>query len=83
MYGCLALQCGAGECMAAKRTPPEAKRKSSKTNAQPSQAASLLSMATNNLVNMIAVTTVSSPVLLTLLTIQRLEASSRVLRIRG
>jgi hypothetical protein len=58
-----------GDCMAAKRMP-KAKRKTSKTNSQPSQAASMLSMATHNLVNMVAVTTVSGAVLLTLLAIR-------------
>jgi hypothetical protein len=53
--------------MATKTTPKKAKRKTSKTSSQPSYAASLLSMATHNLINMVSVTVVSGAVLLTLL----------------
>jgi hypothetical protein len=56
--------------MAAKRTPSKAKRKVSRSNAPPSQAASMLAVAANNLVNMVAVTTISGAVLLTLLAIK-------------
>jgi hypothetical protein len=56
--------------MAGKRTPSKAKRKASRSNAPPSQAATMLAVATNNLVNMAAVTTVSGAVLLTLLAIK-------------
>jgi hypothetical protein len=52
--------------MAGKRTASKAKRKALKSSAWPSQAASILAVATNNLVNMVAVTTVSGVILLTL-----------------
>jgi hypothetical protein len=55
--------------MAGKRTP-KAKRKASRSNAPPYQAASILAVATNNLVNMAVVTTISGAVLLTLLAIK-------------
>jgi hypothetical protein len=56
--------------MAAKRTPPKAKRKVSRSNAPPSQAGSMLAVAANNLVNMVVVMTISGAVLLTLLAIK-------------
>ena len=59
-----------GDLMAGKRTPSRAKRKVLRSNAPPSAARSMLAMATNNLVNMVAVTTVSGAVLLTLLAIK-------------
>ena len=51
------------DVMAGKRTASKAKRKALKSSAWPSQAASILAVATNNLVNMVAVTTVSGAVL--------------------
>jgi hypothetical protein len=59
-----------GESMAAKRTPSKAKRHSSRASVRPFKVASLFAMATNNLINMVAVTTVSSAVLITLLAIK-------------
>jgi hypothetical protein len=59
-----------GKSMAAKRTPTKAKQHSSRANVRPSQVPSMFAVATNNLVNMVAVATVSVAVLLTLLAIE-------------
>jgi hypothetical protein len=48
-------------------TPQKSKRKKSKAVPTPAHAASIVSMATNNLINMVAVTAVSGVVLLGLL----------------
>jgi hypothetical protein len=53
--------------MAAKTTAPKPKRNKSKSVVPPAHAASMISMATQNLINMVAVGTVSGAVLLTLL----------------
>ena len=53
--------------MAAKAKLQKAKRKKSKTGPAPAYAASMISMATQNLINMVAVGTTSGTVLLTLL----------------
>ena len=59
-----------GNAMAAKTTPQKAKRKNASETSKaspPPAAASALSMATQNLINMIAVSAVSGTVLLGLL----------------
>ena len=56
--------------MAAKRMPSKPKRKTAKATAQPTPAASVFAMATHNVVNMVAITTVSGVVLLMLLAIK-------------
>ena len=56
--------------MAAKRKPSKQKVTSAKATAQPSPAASVLAMATHNVVNMVAIATISAAVLLTLLAIK-------------
>jgi hypothetical protein len=56
--------------MAAKRTPSKTKRFSTRDNVRPSQVASISAMATNNFINMIAVTTVTGSVLFMLLVIK-------------
>jgi hypothetical protein len=53
--------------MRAKATQQKAKRKKTKTNLTRAYVSSTLSMATQNLINMVAVTAVSGAVLLTLL----------------
>ena len=53
--------------MPAKTTPQKAKRKKSKTSTPPAYAASILSVATQNLINMVALSAVSGTVLLGLL----------------
>ncbi len=53
--------------MSAKTPPQKAKRKKSKTSPRSAYAASTLSMAVQNLINMVAVSTVSGSVLLGLL----------------
>ena len=56
--------------MAAKRTSFRPKRKTAKATSQLYSAASVFTMATHNVVNMVAVTAVSGAVLLTLLAIK-------------
>jgi hypothetical protein len=56
-----------GNAMAVKTTPKKAKHEKSKPNAPPVCATSTLSMATQNLFNMIAVSAVSGAVLLGLI----------------
>jgi hypothetical protein len=56
-----------GNAMRAKTTRQKPKRKKTKTNLTPAYVSSTLSMATQNLINMVAVTAVSGAVLLTLL----------------
>jgi hypothetical protein len=53
--------------MPAKTTPQKAKPKKSKTSPTPTYAASTISMATQNLINMVAVFAVSGTILLGLL----------------
>jgi hypothetical protein len=53
--------------MSANTTPPKAKRKNSKTGPRPAYAASTISMATQNLINMVVVFAVSGTILLGLL----------------
>ncbi|MDB5606612.1 MAG: hypothetical protein JWP25_3512 [Bradyrhizobium sp.] len=53
--------------MPAKTTPQKTKRKKSKTSPPPVYAASAMSVVTQNLVNMVAVSAVSGTVLLGLL----------------
>ncbi|MEH2565238.1 hypothetical protein [Bradyrhizobium sp. AZCC 2289] len=53
--------------MGAKTRPQTAKRKKSKTSPAPARAASMASVATQNLINMVAVSTTSGAVLLALL----------------
>ena len=53
--------------MSAKTTPQKAKPKKSKTSPQPTYAASTVSMATQNLINMVVVFAVSGTILLGLL----------------
>ena len=53
--------------MSAKVTPQKAKRKKSKTSLPPTYAASTISMATQNLINMVVIFAVSGTVLLGLL----------------
>ena len=55
-----------GDAMTAK-TAPKPKYKKSKSNPAPAAGASMMSMATRSLINMVAVATVSGGVLLTLL----------------
>jgi hypothetical protein len=50
--------------MRAKTAPLKAKRKKSKTSPPPAFAASMVSTATQNLINMVAVSAVSGAVLL-------------------
>jgi hypothetical protein len=57
-----------GNPMAAKAPSPKAKRKKPRTGPAPACTPSMLSMATQNLINMVGVCTVSGAVLLTLLT---------------
>ena len=56
--------------MATKRIPSKPKRTTAKATAHPSSAASVLTIATHNVVNMVAIVTVSGAVLLTLLAIK-------------
>ena len=56
-----------GNAMRAKTAPQKLKRKKTKKNLAPAYAFSTLSMATQNLINMVAVTAVSGAVLLALL----------------
>jgi hypothetical protein len=56
-----------GNAMRAKTTPQKPKRKKAKTNLTFAYVSSTLSMATHNLISMVAVTVVSGAVLLTLL----------------
>lgn len=60
----------------AARILSKAKREASKSNASLTQAAPMFAEATNNLVNMVADTTVSEAVLLTLLAIKHFEKSA-------
>jgi hypothetical protein len=53
--------------MSAKATPQKAKRKKPKTSLPPADAASTISMATQNLINMVVIFAVSGTVLLGLL----------------
>jgi hypothetical protein len=53
--------------MPAKKTTPKKKRQPSKTSPPPADASSILSMATQNLINMVVVSAVSGAVLLGLL----------------
>jgi hypothetical protein len=53
--------------MSAKATPQKAKRKESKASLPPAYAASTISMATRNLINMVVIFAVSGTVLLGLL----------------
>jgi hypothetical protein len=53
--------------MGAKTRPQTAKRKKSKTGPAPARAASMASVATQSLINMVAVSTTSGAVLLALL----------------
>lgn len=53
--------------MRAKTTPQKPKRQKAKTNVTRAYVSLTLSMATHNLINMVAVTVVSGAVLLTLL----------------
>jgi hypothetical protein len=53
--------------MSAKTTPPTAKRKKSNTSLPSASASSAISIATQNLINMVAVFAVSGTVLLGLL----------------
>jgi hypothetical protein len=53
--------------MRAKTTPQRSKRKKAKTSRPPAYAASMVSVAMRNLINMVAVVTTSGAVLLTLL----------------
>jgi hypothetical protein len=53
--------------MSAKTTTQKPKRKKSKTSPPPAYAASTISVATQNLINMVAVSAVSGTVLLGLL----------------
>jgi hypothetical protein len=53
--------------MTAKTTRQKPKRKKTKTNLTPAHVSSTLSMATQNLINMVAVSAVSGAVLLGLL----------------
>jgi hypothetical protein len=55
--------------MSAKKTS-RAKRKIAKTNLPPAHAISLMSMVTQNVVNMVAITAVSGAVLLALLAVK-------------
>ena len=54
--------------MRAKTTPQKAKRRISNASSVPAYAASIVSVAKQNLINMVAVTAVSGAVLLGLLT---------------
>jgi hypothetical protein len=56
-----------GNAMPAKKTPQTAKRKKSETSPLPAYATSTITMATQNLINMVAVFAVSGAVLLGLL----------------
>jgi hypothetical protein len=56
-----------GNAMSAKTTPQKAKPKKSKTSPPPTYAASTISMATQNLINMVVVFAVSGTILLGLL----------------
>jgi len=56
-----------GNAMSANTPPPKAKRKNSKTGPRPAYAASTISMATQNLINMVVVFAVSCTILLGLL----------------
>ena len=53
--------------MRAKTTPQRSRRKKSKTSPPPAYAATMVSVATQNLTNMVAVVATSGAVLLTLL----------------
>jgi hypothetical protein len=59
-----------GNAMSAKTTPKNARRKKSKTTLPLVHAASMISMITQNLTNMIVVFTVSGAVLLGLLAVK-------------
>ena len=56
--------------MAVKRTSSRPKRNAAKATPQQSSAASVFTMATHNVINMVGVTAVSGAVLLTLLAIK-------------
>jgi hypothetical protein len=56
--------------MREKTSPQKQKRKKAKSSAPQSYAASMVSMATQNLINMVAVCTTSGVVLLTLLAVR-------------
>ena len=56
--------------MSTKTTPQKEKRKNSKTSPPSSYAASMVLMATHNLINMVAVSAVSGAVLLGLLAVK-------------
>jgi hypothetical protein len=56
-----------GNVMRAKTTPQKAKRRISNASPVPAYAASIVSVAKQNLINMVSVTTVSGAVLLGLL----------------
>ena len=53
--------------MPAKKTPRKARPRQSKTGPAPAHAASMISMAVQNLINMVVVTAISGAVLLGLL----------------
>lgn len=56
-----------GNAMGAKTRPQKAKRKKSRNSPAPAHAASMASVATQNLINMVAVSATSGAVLLALL----------------
>jgi hypothetical protein len=56
--------------MSAKATPQRAKRKKSKTDPLPAYAASTISIALQNLINMVVVLSVSGTILLGLLAVK-------------
>jgi hypothetical protein len=56
-----------GNAVSTKTKPQMAERKQSKASPPPTSAASMISIATHNLINMVAVSAVSGAVLLTLL----------------
>jgi ABC-type uncharacterized transport system involved in gliding motility auxiliary subunit len=56
-----------GNGMPAKKTPQKARRRKSKTRPASAHAASMVSMAVQNLINMVVVTAISGTVLLGLL----------------
>ena len=61
-----------GTAISAKTTPQKAKRKKSKTGPPPTYAASTISMATQNVINMLVVFAVSGTILLGLLAAKHL-----------
>ena len=58
--------------MSAKTTPKEAKWKKSSTSPRPAYRTSTISMATNNLINMVVVFAASGAILLGLLAVKHL-----------